>query len=31
MKAGNGKHYEQAYNAQAAVDTEGRIDYVLAA
>lgn len=23
MKAGNGKHYEQAYNAQAAVDTEG--------
>jgi len=23
MKAGNGKHFEQAYNAQAAVDTEG--------
>lgn len=23
MKAGNGNHYEQAYNAQAAVDTEG--------
>ncbi len=23
MKAGNGKHYEQAHNAQAAVDTEG--------
>ena len=23
MKAGNGKHYEQCYNAQAAVDTEG--------
>ncbi len=23
MKAGNGKHYEQAYNAQAVVDTEG--------
>jgi transposase len=23
MKAGNGKHYEQAYNAQAAVDTAG--------
>ena len=22
MKAGNGQHYEQAYNAQAAVDTE---------
>lgn len=22
MKAGNGKHFEQAYNAQAAVDTE---------
>ena len=23
MKAGNGKHFEQSYNAQAAVDTEG--------
>lgn len=23
MKAGNSKHFEQAYNAQAAVDTEG--------
>jgi len=23
MKAGNGQHFEQAYNAQAAVDTEG--------
>jgi len=23
MKAGNGKHFEQAYNAQAAVDVEG--------
>ena len=23
MKAGNGNHYEQAYNAQAAVDIEG--------
>jgi transposase len=23
MKAGNGKHYEQCYNAQAVVDTEG--------
>jgi len=23
MKAGNGKHFEQCYNAQAAVDTEG--------
>ena len=23
MKAGNGKHFEQAYNAQLAVDTEG--------
>jgi transposase len=23
MKAGNGKHFKQAYNAQAAVDTEG--------
>ncbi|MFA6931923.1 MAG: transposase [Lentisphaeria bacterium] len=23
MKAGNGKHFEQAYNAQAAVDTAG--------
>jgi transposase len=23
MKAGNGKHYEQSYNAQAVVDTEG--------
>lgn len=23
MKAGNGEHFEQAYNAQAAVDTEG--------
>ena len=23
MKAGNGNHFEQAYNAQAAVDTEG--------
>lgn len=23
MKAGNGKHYEQAYNAQAAVDADG--------
>jgi len=23
MKAGNGKHYEQGYNAQAVVDTEG--------
>jgi transposase len=23
MKAGNGKHYEQSYNGQAAVDTEG--------
>lgn len=23
MKAGNGDHFEQAYNAQAAVDTEG--------
>ena len=23
MKAGNGKHFEQAYNAQAGVDTEG--------
>jgi len=23
MKAGNGKHFEQAHNAQAAVDTEG--------
>jgi hypothetical protein len=23
MKAGNGAHFEQAYNAQAAVDTEG--------
>jgi transposase/peptidoglycan hydrolase-like protein with peptidoglycan-binding domain len=23
MKAGNGKHFEQAYNAQAAVDAEG--------
>jgi transposase len=23
MKAGSGKHFEQAYNAQAAVDTEG--------
>ena len=23
MKAGNGKHFEQAYNAQAAVDIEG--------
>jgi hypothetical protein len=22
MKAGNGKHFEQAYNAQAAVDIE---------
>ena len=25
MKAGNSKHFEQAYNAQAAVDTEGSI------
>jgi len=23
MKAGNGEHYEQSYNAQAVVDTEG--------
>ena len=23
MKAGNGKHFEQAYNAQGAVDVEG--------
>jgi len=23
MKAGNGEHFEQSYNAQAAVDTEG--------
>ena len=23
MKAGNGRHFEQAYNAQAVVDTEG--------
>jgi len=23
MKAGSGEHFEQAYNAQAAVDTEG--------
>jgi len=23
MKAGNGNHYDQSYNAQAAVDTEG--------
>jgi hypothetical protein len=23
MKAGNGQHFEQSYNAQAAVDTEG--------
>ena len=23
MKAGNGRHFEQAYNAQAAVDVEG--------
>jgi len=23
MKAGNGKHFEQSYNAQAAVDTDG--------
>ena len=22
MKAGNGEHFEQAYNAQAAVDTD---------
>ena len=25
MKAGNGEHFEQAYNAQAAVDTEGSL------
>ncbi len=25
MKAGNGAHFEQAYNAQAAVDTEGSL------
>lgn len=25
MKAGNGGHFEQAYNAQAAVDTEGSL------
>jgi len=25
MKAGNGKHYEQAYNAQAAVETESML------
>lgn len=25
MKAGNGKHFEQAYNAQAAVDTESML------
>lgn len=25
MKAGNGSHFEQAYNAQAAVDTESRL------
>jgi transposase len=25
MKAGNGKHFEQAYNAQAVVDTEGSL------
>jgi hypothetical protein len=25
MKAGNGQHFEQGYNAQAAVDVEGSI------
>jgi hypothetical protein len=25
MKAGNGHHFEQSYNAQAAVEVEGRL------